>query len=100
MNGLPTTALATGRAETLPHELDAETSISSVIIAVRDEAERLGAKISYETLSVVVGQNADLYREELLEGGVFADNVLMPPCVLRVRQKLRSEHPGVQNFGI
>lgn len=86
-------------AENLAHEVDAHTPTSEIIIAVRDEAERRGIPIAYDTLTAMVAPNADLYRKEMLLGSVFVENRLMPPSILRVRAKLRNEMPGIEGFG-
>lgn len=80
------------------HEADAYTPTSEVIVAIRDEAERRGIPIGYRTLTELVGPNAELYRNEMLAGTVFAGNRLMPPSILRVRARLRREFPGFEGF--
>ena len=87
-----------GYAERLAHETDALTPTSEIVIAVRDEAERRGVRIGYDTLTAIVAPNADLYRQEMLNGGVFVDNRLMPPSILRVRAKLRNEMKGMEGL--
>lgn len=83
----------------LAHEVDAHTPTSEIIVAIRDEAERRGIRIAYGTLTDVVGPNAALYRKEMLIGNVFVGGQLMPPSILRVRDKLRNEMRGFEAFG-
>ncbi len=84
--------------ERLAHETDTLTPTSEIVFAVRDEAERRGIGIGYETLTAIVAPNAELYRNEMLVGSVFAGDRLMPPSILRVRAKLRAEMPGFKGF--
>lgn len=84
--------------ERLAHETDTLTPTSEVVIAVRDEAERRGIGICYDTLTAIVAPNAELYRTEMLTGSVFAGDCLMPPNILRVRAKLRNEMKGIEGF--
>lgn len=76
----------------LPHEADAVTEGSEVVLSVRDEAERRGIRISHETL-MKIGEHHELYRRAMSGGSVFTENYLMPPPVLRVREKFRNEFP-------
>ncbi|MFZ3233697.1 MAG: hypothetical protein WA194_09555 [Patescibacteria group bacterium] len=83
----------------LSQEAGTLTPTSEIVFAVRDEAERRGISIGYDTLTAIVAPNAELYRTEMLTGSVFVENALMPPSILRVRAKLRNEMPGVEGFG-
>ena len=93
-----TSTATPGYGERLAHEADALTPTSEIVIAVRDEAERRGIPIGYDTLTAIVAPNAELYRNEMLVGSVFVEDRLMPPSILRVRAKLRNEMPGIEGF--
>lgn len=80
-------------ASGVAHEADTATAGSEVVFAVRDEAERRGIRLSYETLIQTVGGNAELYRRAMANGSVFSGDHLMPPSVLRVCERIRNEFP-------